>query len=344
MKTRFLMLSLLFALQALFSQEPQSSLSRYCRDRICIFCTSDDARLVEETSAILLQAREEISRDLFYVYQDTLHVIIAPSRQKFKEFLHGKMPEWTQAFAMPSTGTMVVRSPRWDRPESSYRQSLVHELLHLLLHQHLGNRELPRWLEEGMAVFYAEHAEYENKSLLSRAMTTGSLIPLQAIDDVLQFQQSRAQLAYQQSYSAVRYLLATYDAEALRTILNGVASGEELDPVFVRATGSTVSEFEAEWHSYLEKTEKWLWLTEADELLWLALPFLFLIAVVFVRRRNRRRLAEWEASQRTVDWEALIPSEEGDALQALPPGQNSPAQDENPVAGLEAADPDDNDE
>ncbi|HNS71788.1 MAG TPA: peptidase MA family metallohydrolase [bacterium] len=285
---------------------------RHCSGTLCIYYTAEDSRLLEETRSVLQRACEEIERDLHLSPADTLRIIIAPSRESFRTYIHGNMPEWTQAFAVPATSTMVVRSPRWDRPESSYSQSLVHELFHLLLHQRLGIRELPRWLDEGMAVFYSEHAQYEKRSLISRALATGSLIPLQEIDDVLSFHRERANLAYEQSYSAVRYLLATYDIEALRTILEGYAAGESSDMIFMRATGSTVSGFEAEWRAHLEKTEKWLWLSEADDLIWLSLPLLFLIAVYFVRRRNRRRLREWEGARPVAEGaEPDRPLEEG---------------------------------
>ncbi|HNW59757.1 MAG TPA: peptidase MA family metallohydrolase [bacterium] len=270
--------------------------NRRCADRICTYAGAEDGRFADESLRVLQQAREEIQHDLGITHQDTLRVIIAPSRAIFREYFQGHLPEWTQAFAIPAAATMIVRSPRWDRPEASFRQSLVHELLHLLLHQRIGTRELPRWLDEGMAIFYAEHAEYENKSALSRALATGSLIPLEEIDSVLEFDQNRAQLAYQESYSAVRYLLATYDSEALRTLLSGIAAGEDLDALFLRATGSTQAEFEREWRGYLERTQKWLWLSEVDELIWVALPLLFLLVFLIIRYRNRRRLAEWEGA------------------------------------------------
>jgi hypothetical protein len=297
MKLKLILLLLFLAVRQDVGQDFSSALRHECRERICIYYAPEDARLLEETAGILLKAREELVTDLHLSCPETLRIFIAPTRAVFREFIQGRMPDWTEAFAIPALGTMVVRSPRWDRPESSYRQNLVHELLHLLLHQHIGQRELPRWLDEGMALFYAETPEWENKTMLSRALATRSLIPLQQIDAVLQFQQSRAQLAYQQSFSAVRYLLATYDVEALRLILDGMARGKELDALFIEATGSDLAGFEREWQGYLEKTEKWLWLTEADELLWLTLPIIFLVVFMLVRRRNRRRVAEWEASQ-----------------------------------------------
>jgi hypothetical protein len=326
--------------------------SRQCQERICIHFTADDVRLVEESLTVLARAREEIERDLSLASQESLHVIIAPSRQVFRNFIQGHLPQWTQAFAMPATATMIVRSPRWDRPESSYHQSLVHELLHLLLHERLGNREMPRWLEEGMAIFYAEHAEYEKMSALARAHATGSLIPLEEIDRVLEFQQNRAQLAYQQSFSAVRYLLSVYDVEALRSIIAGVAAGQEMDSLFIRATGSTMAGFEEEWRRHLDKTEKWLWLSEVDELIWLGLPILALVVILLVKLRNRRRVLEWERERAglaetalsekgegscpTSGWEAphVLPRRLHDAEEEEPPDEpegSDPAEEENGI-------------
>ncbi|HNY89909.1 MAG TPA: peptidase MA family metallohydrolase [bacterium] len=302
-------LLLAFSFAATASTEGVSYL-RHCSGTLCIYYTIEDSRLLEETRSILERAAEEIAHDLQLVPRDTLRVMIVPTRESFRDYLRGHMPEWTQAFAVPATSTMMVRSPRWDRPESSYSQSLVHELLHLLLHQRLGNRELPRWLDEGLAIFYSEHEQYEKRSRISRALATGSLIPLQEIDEVLNFHRDRAQLAYEQSYSAVRYLLATYDIEALRAILDGYAAGESSDAILMRATGSTMSGFEEEWRGHLEKTEKWLWLSEVDELIWLALPLLFLIVVLLVRRRNRRQLREWESARQLGEGDVLrLPAE-----------------------------------
>lgn len=302
MNKALLLLLLGFALQTQGADDPAKTLQHDCRDRLCIYFAAEDAHLVDQTATTLLRAREELITDLHLATPDTLRIIIAPTRGMFREFLQGRLPGWTQAFAIPSLATMVVRSPRWDRPEASYQQNLVHELLHLLLHQHIGRRELPRWLEEGMALFYAETPDWEKRTMLSRALATESLIPLSRIDEVLQFQKSRAQLAYQQSFSAVRYLLATYDVEALRLILDGVARGEALDALFREATGSDMAGFEREWQNYLQKSARWLWLSEVDELLWLMLPFLFLVVVWVVRRRSRRRVAEWEAAARAEAW------------------------------------------
>ncbi len=291
-----------FLLLCLFSSvlsRPSPAISRQilCDSTICIHYSPVDSTHARQALRILATARIEICADFRIVCRDTVHVVIASSRLAFRRHIEQGLPEWAHAFALPGMRTMVVRSPRWDRPEASFRQALVHELIHLVLYQQRGGRALPRWIDEGLALFYAEQLQWENRTLLSKALATGSLIPLQDIDNVLQFARSSADLAYQQSYSAVRYLLATYDIDAMRHIIAGYQAGEDMDALFLQATGSTMSGFEQEWLNHLEETQKWYWLTESDELIWLGIPVLFLLAVFALRRRNRRRLAQWQAEE-----------------------------------------------
>ena len=131
---------------------------------------------------------------------------------------------------------------------------------------------------------------------LSKASATRSLLPLGEIDAVLTFHRPRAELAYQQSYSAVHYLLLTYDLEALRTILSGIRKGQDQDVLFLQATGSTFLEFEQEWQNYVYKNYQWIWLSEIDQYIWILILLLAVLALPLIRRRKLRKLDEWDRS------------------------------------------------
>ena len=75
---------------------------RHCSGILCIYYTAEDSRLLEETRFILERASEEIAHDLYLLPRDTLRVIIVPSRESFRDYLRGRLPEWTQAFAVPT--------------------------------------------------------------------------------------------------------------------------------------------------------------------------------------------------------------------------------------------------
>jgi hypothetical protein len=266
-----------------------------------IFYLVPDSAYAREASVILSKAYQEISADLQLTDLETLKVFIAPSRKAFLSLSMGRLPQWSGAFASPGLKTMVIKSPRWDRPQNDFRISLIHELLHLLLHERIAYRPIPRWMDEGLAVFYAESQNWKTFTALSKAAATNSLIPLAEIDQVLEFRKNKAELAYQESYSAVRYLLLTYDIEALRTILQGISNGEELDVIFSRATGSTLRGFEQEWIQYVKKNYKWYWLSEMDSYVWILILVLFVLAWIAIRLRARRTLKSWEESSAPDD-------------------------------------------
>ncbi|MBN1541470.1 hypothetical protein JW992_04950 [candidate division KSB1 bacterium] len=261
--------------------------------RIVILSTPADSSTAEATLGFAADLLTEMSIDFdLSVDQDSVRIVIAPSRKAFVE-LTRELPSWVSAMAVPSQHLIVLKSPRWDRHRIHYQQTMAHELLHLFLYRIVGNRHLPRWLDEGLALFYSHDYRQTNLSALSKAAATHSLLPLEEIEKVLTFYHPKAELAYQQSYSAVHYLLSTYDIEALRGILTGVRDGENLDSLFIRTTGSSLPEFEQEWRKYVEENYRWFWLSELDQYIWIGILILAILAVPIIRRRNRSKLEEW---------------------------------------------------
>jgi hypothetical protein len=261
-----------------------------------IYHVSRDSSYANQAIKYLTAAYEEITFDFRLQRDHKFDVYIMPTRHAFREALGGQLPEWTGAYADPTHNRMVVKSPRWSH-EKSFQTSLVHELFHLIIHSHLGIRELPRWLDEGLAIFYAGEKRWKTATALSKAISTNSLIPLYEIDYVLQYHQAKADLAYQQSYSAVHYLLTTYDIEAVRKIIDGINLGKSLDKCFLEATGSTMYAFELEWKKYAKKTHKWMWIYEIDQYVWIFIFVLVVLVFVVKKIRSKRIEKEWEEEQ-----------------------------------------------
>ncbi len=240
---------------------------------------------------------EELVKEMAVDFQlptelDTFTIFIAASQKDFTRMTRD-LPRWVAAVAIPSHHKVMLKSPAWDNQNNRYRQILAHELMHLLLYQIVGNRALPRWLDEGLALFYSQDLRFKTLTALSKAAATRSLLSLQQIDHVLQFQPLKAELAYEQSYSAVHYLLFTYDIDALRSILAGIRQGGDLDEIFQQATGSLFADFEREWQHYVYDNYRWVWLSDVDEYLWVVILLLGVLAVYAIRRRNRQKMSEW---------------------------------------------------
>jgi hypothetical protein len=164
--------------------------------------------------------------------------------------------------------------------------------MHLLLYQIVGKRALPRWLDEGLALFYSQDLRF--KTLTRFQSSRHSIAALSAADRPRAAVPTlKAELAYEQSYSAVHYLLFTYDIDALRSILAGIRQGGDLDEIFQQATGSLFADFEREWQHYVYDNYRWVWLSDVDEYLWVLILLLGVLAVYAIRRRNRQKMSEW---------------------------------------------------
>lgn len=260
---------------------------------------AQDSEYAQNAAAILAEAYEEIIYDLQLAKADSFYVYIMPTRKAFQNAVQGRLPSWTGAFAHPAYHTMVVKSPRWHRSDS-FRTILIHELFHLVVHHHLGTRDFPRWLDEGLAIFYSGEERWKTARALSKAIATNSLIPLADIDYVLEYHQAKADLAYQQSYSAVYYLLVTYDIDAIRHIIHALKKGESLQQCFLLATGSTLPDFEVEWQRYVRQTHRWFWFYEIDEYIWTLIFVLVVLAFVARKIRNKKIEKTWQQEQEST--------------------------------------------
>jgi hypothetical protein len=292
------MKQILFILIFLFSlrteAEPDQAWMVQTRHPFAIHYTAQDSGLVVRLFPILQPAWDELLPDLQMADTTTYHIVIAPARAFYQNYLKQGLPKWSGAFAVPSLQTLVIKSPHWDRPENDISKSLIHEVVHLLLFVRCGRQPVPRWLDEGLALFYEKPTQWDYPQTLSRALFTRSLLPLQDIEHVLSFQQSKASLAYQESYSVVTYFLSVYDSDGLHILLNGFRRRQSLDDLFQQATGSRFVQFEIEWQNHIAAKYRYSWLTEWDLLLWLFIVLLAVVAVLWIRRRNRRTLAAWD--------------------------------------------------
>ncbi|MDZ7315345.1 MAG: peptidase MA family metallohydrolase [candidate division KSB1 bacterium] len=286
-----LFLTILVLLTTLFAVEPEYE--SYLSGRILIYSTTEDAPYRPNISRIIRKAIEEITFDFDCFSEDTLVVYIAPSRRAFREMTNGTLPSWVGAFAVPNSRAMIIKSPRWSQ-DLSFETTIVHELTHLILHDCLEGAEIPRWLDEGLAIFYSKEERRKTSTVLSKAIASNSLIPLDQIEWVLEYGRIKADLAYQESYSATLYFLQTYDIDGLRQLLGGLRRRLPLDECFILATGSSFRQFEAEWRAYISTHEKYVWLYELEDYFWVGVIFLAVAAFIAKWIRKRRIEREWE--------------------------------------------------
>jgi len=132
--------------------------------------------------------------------------------------------------------------------------------------------------------------------VISKALFTGSIMPLHSIDSVNSFGRFRAELAYCQGRQAVLYLIDMYGIEVIGEIIEAANTKQSFWQGFYEVLQLSEKELEAFYRKYiLTHHGKFFWLVD-KYLVWVLILILFLLAytITFFRIRAKRQLLEEE--------------------------------------------------
>jgi len=232
---------------------------------------------------------------------DPVLIILVSSTDRFNESVGSDMPVWTVGAAIGGRNLVVLKSARLTfRRGTSLRRTVRHELTHIVLDANYVMGRLPRWLNEGIAMWQADEPMFRGEFNLAAAALFGRLVPLHDLDR--QFRNARndvAAVCYGESRSLVDFIVAEHGEQAVLRILEQSRS-TGADAAFVKALGRTPGELYAEWRRSIRRYVRWYSIVSGIGLFWI---MIFLTVAAYLRKRfwGRRKLAEWDEEDPPLD-------------------------------------------
>jgi hypothetical protein len=201
------------------------------------------------------------------------------------------------AFAVPEKNLIVIDYSRMNLHPFSLRITFKHELCHLLLHRHISNRRLARWLEEGICQWASDGIGeiFIDKSWsgLDAAIMADRVLHLRRLTKKFPRDKPSLILAYEQSKSVVNYIDRQYGKGAIPDLLGHLKNGESMDAAAIKSLGISTDELEKDWLGHLESTPRWL-VYLADNLYGILFFAAALLTVLgFIKRMMHRKV--WES-------------------------------------------------
>jgi len=258
----------------------------------------DHPHYLAEADSTLRATRARLQRLLNSDLAFQAEVFLVGSKDRFDSLIGGRFPDWGAAAAIPVRRRIVIKSPDSFPLSRPLRELLSHEYAHLALAYRTGLRGAPRWFEEGLAMVASMQWSWADNLTMNLASVTGRFIPLAEIESVNRFGESRARLAYAESYLTVQYLFDTYGIEAVNIFLDQVAAGASLDRALMASTGSNYADFETEVRVYLQQRFNLVGLLADTMYFWLALAVIVIIGFFLALRRRRQYYRKWEEEER----------------------------------------------
>jgi len=240
-------------------------------------------------------AYAELANKLTLKIRRPVDVFLCPTQDIFNQLTGNFIPDWGEGVADPVRGVIILKSPSLADNQNRLPKLVRHELTHILIGQAVANPQiLPKWFNEGMAIYCSADEAFTAGEAISKALISDSIIPLDEIDEVLQFHRAKAQLAYEESFSFTLYLIEQYGLDRIVRLIQASSSGKSFDQLFEEVFGLDIFDVELEWYDHIAEKYRWRFLLNFETYLWIFILLLFILVFVAIRLRNRRLMKKWE--------------------------------------------------
>jgi|GEM_PF-409377 len=228
-----------------------------------------------------------------------IDIVMTPSFAEFAAAQPGTPPSWAAGTAYWERGEVYLRTRMPHTGADPIDKVFVHELVHVVLGRAFGEREIPRWLNEGAAKLFAGELSPQDHATLVQAALGGGLLPLESITHRWPHGGGRAHLAYAQSVDFVAFL-AEQRADALPSLIAHLSSGVDVDTALELATGSKLSELEDAWRGRMTFWHALLPVIGGSGVTWGFAAMVFFAAAFRRRRAFHDKVADMEERERAL--------------------------------------------
>ena len=265
--------------------------------------------LTVETPASLAQAADSVRRVDWHQLAGALaraglnvppriHVTLIPERDPRARVI----PVWIVGLASGSRDIAIFPERVGSYPYDSLESVVWHEVVHLALAAQAGDRPLPRWFHEGVAMSVEKGWGVTGQvHLLLAARGSPGLSDIGRLFD--SETQPETASAYLLAAALVSDLRQRHGTAAPGAIVDRVARGALFGDAFALETGETPDEAAAHaWQVYRRWT-RWMPVVTSASSLWVGIMALSLVAFLVTLRKRWRRRREWDQEELDA-WQA----------------------------------------
>jgi hypothetical protein len=156
-------------------------------------------------------------------------------------------PGWTGGLSFGGYNIIILGIPSGE--ESWGMGAIAHELMHTVVDDATFSClvEIPTWLNEGLAMVSQGGPGAQELANLQNAIKQNTIFPLHGMGGNFPEDADQAQLAYDESYSVVNYLIQTGGAAKMRSLLTSLSGGMTIDDGLNSVYGFNVDGLDAAW-------------------------------------------------------------------------------------------------
>lgn len=211
-------------------------------------------------------------------------------------------PDYAAGVAYPEIGLVLLSlSPVHPTNEHNLVQVFRHELAHVALFDAAAGRHIPRWFNEGFAVFASGESSFERLRTLWTASVADTLLPLKQLDATFPANESEAEIAYAEAVDVVRYLVRKREHFRFHGLVERVRAGEDFASAMKDAYGVDMPLLEQEWREDVARRYTFWPVLLSGTFVWIGVLGLFVLGWRKKRKRAKLVLSRWAEEEARED-------------------------------------------
>jgi len=211
-------------------------------------------------------------------------------------------PVDTLGVAFPSLNTIAIDcSKTSSRGPNSFAITLRHEMIHIGFGRLMSRtgQNVPLWFNEGVACVAMNRLRFGHPNQLVQVAGGNGLFTFAQLSNGFPTLSMELELAYQQSESAVRFLMKKHGDDAVRRIVSLMLAGRTFDEALVEVTGGT--DFEPRWRKHVAGRYSIIAFISTYFSLFTILALLVIASYVLYRIRRHRIRSRWKQEEMEDD-------------------------------------------
>ncbi len=260
-----------------------------------------DRRKLAEASLSVLQTSLSDFRDRLPAGDAPIQVVICETHGEFARYAGSLSQTSVTGIALPEKGVIVVKTPNLVEGGADYKGTLRHELIHVLLARNSGSGNLPRWLNEGIAMVVSGEHRIGSSLRVGEMYVQGRLIPYRDMFFVFLEPGKETEFgdAYAQALSMTRFLMNELGDDAFWRVVYATKTETFGDALRAEASISPLDFYNA-WVRSLWKVALIFSLVSGFSVFQI-MAILTIMAYVRKRRKGRATLQQWEEDEEKED-------------------------------------------
>ena len=197
-------------------------------------------------------------RSGFWQWDKRVKIYIYPDRDAYRSYLEAHdLARWS--VGMADYKNKEIRSFTWG--EEFLDSILPHEITHLIFRDHIGQRNIPIWIDEGVAQWQEKGKRQIVKIKMKKLLETHSPIPIKRMMTLNIGRcknEAIVELFYVQAISLVDFLITRYSAANFTFFCRQLRDGKDMNealrfayPLSIR----NVKQLETKWLKYLGREQ-----------------------------------------------------------------------------------------